>query len=140
LFLAHHCKEVTAYEIREDFFAILAANKEFMSLSNLTIKNESIYDGISEKNLDLVTLDLPEPWKVVEHSAGALKAGGFLVSYSPSVPQVMDFVSAVKSNSSFVYLRTVEVLLREWDVSERKVRPKSSMMGHSGFLVFCRKV
>ena len=63
-----------------------------------------------------------------------------MVSYSPSIPQVIDFVNAVRKNESFVYLKTVEIIEREWEVEERRVRPKSKGIGHSGFLSFARKV
>ncbi|MBI2142611.1 SAM-dependent methyltransferase, partial [Candidatus Woesearchaeota archaeon] len=29
---------------------------------------------------------------------------------------------------------------RQWEVSERKVRPKSAAIGHSGFISFARKI
>lgn len=138
-FLANICKKVVTYEIREDFAKILKANKEFLGLKNVTIKNKSVYDGISEGNVDLITLDLPEPWNVVHHAEKALKPGGFLVSYSPTIPQVADFVNAVKK-SSLIYLKTKEVIERKWEIDERKIRPFTKMLAHTGFLVFCRKV
>ncbi|MBI2658755.1 tRNA (adenine-N1)-methyltransferase, partial [Candidatus Woesearchaeota archaeon] len=76
----------------------------------------------------------------IENCAKALNPGGFLVSYSPSVPQVADFVNALRKNERFVYLKSVEITEREWEVEERRVRPKSSGLGHSGFLSFARKV
>jgi len=128
------------YEIRDDFIEIVKKNIEFLGLKNIEIKKMNIYEEVEEKNIDVVTLDLPEPWKAIESCSKALKPGGFLVSYSPSVPQVSDFVNAIRQNENFVYLRTVEIFEREWEVEERKVRPKSQGIGHSGFLTFARKV
>jgi len=139
-FLAAIAKEVISYEIREDFIEIVKFNIEFLGLKNIKIKNIDIYNKIEEKNIDVVILDVPEPWNAVDNCSKALKIGGFLVSYSPSVPQVADFVNAVKKNESFVYLKTSEVVEREWEVEERRVRPKSKGLGHSGFLSFARKV
>ena len=139
-FLAAIAKEVISYEIREDFIEIVKFNIEFLGLKNIKIKNIDIYNKIEEKNIDVVILDVPEPWNAVDNCSKALKIGGFLVSYSPSVPQVADFVNAVKKNESFVYLKTSEVVEREWEVEERRVRPKSKGIGHSGFLSFARKV
>lgn len=138
-FLASIAKDVTTYEIREDFIEIVKANIEFLGLKNIKIKNIDIYSQIDDHDIDVVILDLPEPWKAVENCTKALKAGGFLVSYSPSVPQVADFVNAVRKNENFVYLKTSEIAEREWEVEERKVRPKSRGIGHSGFLSFARK-
>jgi len=139
-FLASIAKEIVSYEIREDFIEIVKSNIEFLGLKNIKIKNKNIYNEIDDRNIDVIILDVPEPWNALENCSKALKIGGFLVSYSPSVPQVADFVNAVKKNENFVYLKTSEVVEREWEVEERKVRPKSKSIGHSGFLSFARKV
>jgi len=139
-FLAAIAKEAITYEIREDFIEIVKSNIDFLGLKNINIRNIDIYDKIEDKDVDVIILDVPEPWKALESCSIALKPGGFLVSYSPSVPQVADFVSAVRKNEAFVYLKTIEIAEREWEVEERKVRPKSAGIGHSGFLSFARKV
>ena len=139
-FMASIAKEVITYEIRKDFIDIVKYNIEFLGLKNIKVINKNVYDGIDEKNIDVAILDLPEPWNAIESCAAALNPGGFLVSYSPSVPQVADFVQAVKKNEQFVYLKTSEITEREWEVEDRKVRPKSQGLGHSGFLSFARKV
>ena len=127
-------------EIRKDFVEIVKKNIKFLNLKNIKIKNKSIYDGISEKNVDLIVLDLPEPWKALKPAEKSLKHGGFLISYSPTIPQVMDFVSKVKDSDKFSYLKTSEIIERHWEVEDRKVRPKSQQIGHSGFLSFVRRV
>lgn len=140
LMLANSVKEVVTYEIREDFYKIVDENVKFLGFKNVTLKNDDIYKGVAEKNVDLMTLDLPEPWLVIEHAAKALVPGGYLVSYSPSVPQMMDFVNEVLRNDNFLHVKSCEVMEREWEVHERKVRPKTQMIGHSGFLSFCRLI
>jgi tRNA (adenine57-N1/adenine58-N1)-methyltransferase catalytic subunit len=139
-FLANICKEVTTYELREDFTKIVKKNKEFLELKNLKVKNKDFYKGIDEKNIDLVTLDLPEPWNAIPSAKKALKVGGFLVSYSPTIPQVMDFVSAIKKEKGFMHEKTIELILREWEIQDRKVRPKTTQTVHTGFLSFVRKI
>ena len=139
-FLANIVKDVTTYEIREDFIEIVKNNIKFLNLKNIKIRNKNIYDGISEKNVDLVVLDLPEPWKALESAEKALKVGGFLVSYSPTITQVSDFVNALRDNNNFAYLKTSEIIERDWEVDGRKVRPRSQAIGHSGFLSFARRI
>lgn len=139
-FLANIAKEVITYDIRDDFIKIVKKNKELLGLKNLKIKEGNVYDGINEKNVDLITLDLPEPWKAIKSAEKALNVGGFILSYSPTVPQVIDFVNEVNKSDKLIFLKTIEILEREWDVDERKVRPKTQTIGHSGFLSFVRKV
>ncbi len=140
LFLANIAKKVVSYEIREDFAAVAKENVSLLQLKNITIKNKNVYEGIDEKNADVVTLDLPEPWKAIEPAAKALKTGGFIVSYSPTIPQVADFIAAAAKNKNFQHARTIEIIQREWEFNERVIRPKSQPIGHSGFLAFLRKV
>lgn len=139
-FLAAIAKEVVTYEIREDFIEIVKSNIEFLQLKNIKIKNKDIYKEIDDKNIDVIILDVPEPWNAIKNCAKALMPGGFLVSYSPSIPQIADFVNTIKKDESFVYIKTSEITEREWEVEERKVRPKSKGLGHSGFLSIARKV
>jgi len=138
LYLAKICKKVHSYEIREDFFKIVKKNIELLEIKNYNLKNKDAKKGFTEKNVDAVILDLPDPWELIDVSKKALKIGGFLVSYSPTIPQVMDFVD--KLDESFVYLKTSEIIEREWEVNKRKVRPRSQAIGHSGFLSFARRI
>ncbi len=139
-FLANIAKEVTTYDIREDFIEIVKYNIDYLKLKNIKIKNKNIYEGIDEKNIDAIVLDLPEPWLAIESAKKALKAGGFLVSYSPTVPQAQDFINKINEDSFFIHIKTSEISEREWEVEGRKVRPKSQGIGHSGFISFVRRI
>ncbi|HLC32400.1 MAG TPA: methyltransferase domain-containing protein [Candidatus Nanoarchaeia archaeon] len=138
--LARIVKEVTSYDVREDCIATAQENYNLAGITNAKTKHQSLYDGIDEHNVDLITLDVPEPWKVVVHAIKALRVGGFLVSYSPSVPQVQDFVSEAMKHDELFIVKTVELIERLWEIDGRKVRPKSTGIGHSGFLTFVRKI
>lgn len=139
-FLANLVKEVTTYDIREDHLAVVKKNIEFLGLKNIKTKNKDIYGCIDENDIDLLTLDLPEPWKALQSAEKALKTGGFIVSYSPTTPQTADFVNAVNENKKFIHVKTMEINEREWEIEGRKVRPKSQSIGHSGFISFVRKI
>ena len=139
-FLALLAKEVVTYDIRDDFIAIVGENIAFLQLDNITVKNKDIYGGIDEEDVDTITLDVPEPWKALPHAAAALKAGGFLVSYSPSITQTADFTNAVLDNPRFAHIKTFEIIEREWEISARKVRPVTAAIGHSGFITIARKL
>ncbi|MBW2980374.1 methyltransferase domain-containing protein [Candidatus Woesearchaeota archaeon] len=139
-YLAHMCKEVTTYEIREDFVKVVKKNKDFLDLKNLKIKNKDVNKGIDEKDVDLVTLDLPAPWNAIVPAEKALKVGGFIVSYSPSITQTTDFVNEIKKFPTLIHERTMEIIKRSWEIEGRKVRPQTRGIGHTGFLTFVRKI
>ncbi len=137
-YIAAICKHVYTYEIRKDFYELVKKNIEYLGLQNMTQKNQDIYAGIDETDLDAVIFDLPEPWLAIGHAAKALKPGGILISYSPCIPQVADFVNALTKD--FTHLKTLEVTAKEWEIKDRKVRPKTRQLGHTGFISFARKV
>ncbi len=136
--LANICKEVTAYETQKELMGVLEHNKKLTGLKNLKIKNKNIYEGIAEKNLDLITLDLSKPWEVIRHAEKSLKVGGFLAVYLPNIMQVKMFVDNLH-RSSIKLLEVEELLERKWRVEGKVVRPEFEMLGHTGFLVFCRR-
>ncbi|MBT7903386.1 methyltransferase domain-containing protein [Candidatus Woesearchaeota archaeon] len=140
LFLARHVKKVTTYEIEPDHLAVVKENIKILDIKNIDVKNQSIYDGFEEKNVDLLTLDLPEPWLVLKHASKMLKPGGFVVSYSPTITQTAEFVNEIPNHENLIHLKTIELIEREWQVEGRKVRPKSRQIIHSGFLSFVRKI
>ncbi|QQG38539.1 MAG: methyltransferase [Candidatus Woesearchaeota archaeon] len=135
-FLGNISDNVYSYEVNEEFYNLSKKNLEELNI-NVNLKNKDITKGIDEDDLDAVILDLPNPWDVLEEANKKLKSGGFLVCYLPSIMQVSEVVE--KANS-FVFDRCVELLEREWHIEGKRVRPKSSMIGHTAFLVFFRKV
>jgi len=138
LSLANICKQVVVYETNPDNIKIIQKNQEVFGIMNLSIKQKDVSLGISEKNLDLITLDLPEPWKAIETAQSALKIGGHLVIYLPNLNQLKMFVDAVKGTDIHINEIT-ELIKRDWKIDERIMRPEFQMLGHTGFLTFCRR-
>jgi len=87
-----------------------------------------------------VVLDLPEPWHALEGAAAALSPGGILITYLPSVPQVMQITEALWAHGEFSDVATSETLVRGWDVDGMAVRPAHRMVAHTAFLTRARRV
>jgi tRNA (adenine57-N1/adenine58-N1)-methyltransferase len=132
---------VTGYEIREDFAARATSNvAEFLgeeALSHYKVDIRDAYEGISETGFDRMVLDLPEPWRLVQPAETALRGGGILVSYLPTIGQVATLRSAL-AESAFGLAETVEIFLRSWHVEGQSVRPDHRMVAHTGFLTSAR--
>ena len=128
---------VINYEIEESWLPKAKANiqKIVGDASNLEIKIADIYEGISERNIDRVVLDVPEPWQAVSTVGDCLLMGGILLSFLPTVIQVQKLVLALEADTRFQMIETTETLLRTWHVTERSVRPDHRMVAHSGFLI-----
>jgi tRNA (adenine57-N1/adenine58-N1)-methyltransferase catalytic subunit len=130
---------VVSYEKREDFAALAAGNVEKAGFGKyVEIKQKDIFDGIDEKEVDVITLDMPEPWHAIGHAKGALKSGGYLVSYVPSVEQFRQFVLACQ-DAGLIHEKTIECAVREMLVKERGTRPENMALVHTGYLTFIRK-
>jgi tRNA (adenine57-N1/adenine58-N1)-methyltransferase len=130
---------VLGYELRDDYASRARRNVEgFLGPDvPLDIEVRDAYDGIDAADLDRVLLDLPEPWRVVKHAEAALRAGGILLSYLPTIGQVMRLREEL-AESSFGMTETLEVLQRGWHVDGQSVRPDHRMVAHTGFLTHAR--
>lgn len=132
---------VLGYELREDFAGRARRNVEsFLGPDQpYTIEIRDVYEGIDTvaDGLDRVVLDLPEPWRVVKHAGAALRPGGILLSYLPTIGQVSRLREEL-AGSAFGMAETIEVLQRSWHVEGQSVRPDHRMVGHTGFLTTAR--
>ncbi len=95
--------------------------------------------GYEERDADAVILDLAVPWLVVPHAFSALKPSGIIVSFSPTIDQVVKTTEALKENG-FVFIETVECLMRTMQVERGKTRPNTMMTGHTGYITHARKI
>ncbi len=140
--IAHYIKpagRVYTYEVRQEFAKNAKKNLERAKLLEyVELKEGDITEGIEEKDLDAVILDMATPWLVVPHAYTALKGSGVLVSFSPTIDQVVKAVEAL-TDYGFVGIETVETLMRFMQVVRGKTRPQTVMTGHTGYLTFARK-
>ena len=74
-------------------------------------------EGIDEQDLDRILLDLPEPWNVVPLAARALRPGGILLAYLPTINQTGLLREALTA-CGFGLAETVEIL-RTFDPIEQ---------------------
>ena len=135
--------QVIGYEIRADFLELALGNVRAYGgglAGNLLLRERDIYSGLGDGDLDRVVLDLPEPWRVLPHLPGALRPGGWVAAYTPSILQASQFVDAVRANGKYVQIETNEVLLRGWHIQGQAVRPEHEMVGHTGFVTVARLV
>ena len=136
--------QVISYELRQDFSRIAQGNlRRFLGAADsLVLRQHDIYAGIlpEDQPLHRIVLDVPEPWRVVEHAARALVAGGIFLSYVPTIPQAVQTTETLRSAGAFSLLETVEVLLRPWNIEGLSVRPAHRMVAHTGFLTVARRI
>lgn len=130
---------VTGYELRPDFADRARRNIEGFLGPDLPFDLEvrDTYDGIDDDHLDRIILDLPEPWRVVKHAVAALRPGGILLAYLPTIGQVARLREEL-AESPFGMGHSLEVFQRGWHVDGQSVRPDHRMVAHTGFLTHAR--
>ncbi len=138
-FYAKPSGHVYSYEVRSEFIETALRNLKRAGLAEyVEVRNKDIVEGIDESEVDAVILDMATPWLVVAHAYSALKGGGALVSFSPTVDQVVKTVEALEENG-FVNVETVECLVRRMQVARGKTRPETLMTAHTGYITSARK-
>lgn len=130
---------VAGYEIREDFAQRAVKNVHGFLGEHvpLDVEVRDVYEGIEERDLDRIVLDLPEPWRVVKHALDTLRPGGILLAYLPTILQVGRLREEL-ANAPFGMVETLEVLQRTWHVEGQSIRPDHRMVAHTGFLTHGR--
>jgi len=130
---------VTGYEIRDDFAQRAIRNVHAFLGDDvpLDVQVRDVYEGIDARDLDRVILDLPEPWRVVKHAIEAMRPGGILCAYLPTILQVGRLRDELAA-APFGMVETLEVLQRGWHVEGQSIRPDHRMVAHTGFLTVAR--
>lgn len=140
--LAYYVKpkgKVYSYELREEFADVAKKNLKRADVESVVkLKNKDITTGIDETEVDAVILDMATPWLVVPHAFAALKPSGSIVSFSPTMDQIVNTTEAL-SDYGFVDIETVECLMRGMQVERGKTRPQTLMTAHTGYITFARK-
>jgi len=141
--LAHYVGptgKVYTYELRPEFQKNARKNLERSKLiDRVEMKSGDVTQGFDVQDVDAVILDLAVPWLVIPHSYNALKPSGIIVSFSPTIDQVVRATEALRDNG-FVFIETIECLMRTMQVERGKTRPNTMMTGHTGYITHARKI
>jgi tRNA (adenine57-N1/adenine58-N1)-methyltransferase len=133
--------DIVGYELRDDFATRAQRNvRGFLGegvMDRYRVEVRDCYEGIDERDLDRIVLDLPEPWLVVPHAVEALVPSGILVAYTPQITQAAQLRHALEHHG-FAQAETLEVMQRGWHIEGQAVRPNHRMVGHTGFLTHAR--
>ena len=130
-----------SYELREDLARTARRNVAdwFGEAPGWKLVVRDASAGFDEQRGDRVILDLPEPVPVLDSAAAALRPGGSLAVYLPTILQVKEVRDALAEHSAFCDARTLEVFERGWHIDGRSVRPDHRMVAHTAFLTFARR-
>ncbi|MFQ5477489.1 MAG: tRNA (adenine-N1)-methyltransferase [Candidatus Binatia bacterium] len=133
---------LVSYEARADLAQHACSNVErfWGETPNWTVKVRNADDGFDERDVDRVITDIPEPQRLLGCIAQALRPGGILICYLPTVLQIRDLHEALRVHPLWGSAQTWELLERSWHVDPPSVRPDQRMVGHTGFVTVVRRL
>lgn len=134
---------VHSVERREEFAANATSNIENYfggRPANWSLAIGSVQDQNFDHEFDRVILDMLAPWECVELAAKVLRPGGVFMAYVATTTQLSATAEALKDDGHFTEPESFESLVRGWHHEGLAVRPQQRMIGHTGFLIFSRRM
>ena len=133
---------VYTYDVDENFMAIARKNIEkagiskYVTMEKLDIKN---IKKVPQTDVDMVVVDLGDPWTVVPQARKMLKGSGYFVAICPTMNQLEKLASALREND-FFDMEFTEQIVRTIEAREGKTRHSFRGIGHTTYVAFARKV
>lgn len=133
---------LVTYEIREDFAEEARRNvlRYEGETPGWTIRLRDATTGLDERDVDRIIIDVPCVAAMLPAAAEALRDGGILVAFSPTVMQVKETHDTITEMDSLGFAETFEVLERRWHIEPNSMRPDHRMVAHTGFLTIVRRL
>ena len=131
---------VYSYEQQPDIQRVAQDNVRALGLDeHVTFRLRDIGEGFEEDEVDALFLDVRDPWSHLPQAHAALKGGGFFGAILPSANQVAHLLHDLQ-RAAFSFLEVEELILRPYKAVPARLRPMDRIVGHTGYLVFARKV
>ncbi|MGI9195382.1 MAG: tRNA (adenine-N1)-methyltransferase [Candidatus Nanopelagicus sp.] len=130
-------------EIREDFAEISEKNVSSYfggKPANWKLTVGALQDQKYEADFDRVVLDMLSPWECIDVASKALVPGGVFMAYVATTTQLSKIAEAIKESGNFTEPESSETIVRGWHHEGLAVRPQHRMIGHTGFLIFSRRM
>ncbi len=134
---------VHSVERREEFAANATSNIENYfggRPANWSLAIGSVQEQEFDHEFDRVILDMLAPWECVEMAAKVLRPGGVFMAYVATTTQLSATAEALKDDGHFTEPESFESMVRGWHHEGLAVRPQQRMIGHTGFLIFSRRM
>jgi tRNA (adenine57-N1/adenine58-N1)-methyltransferase len=131
---------IYSFDVNSEFMEMAKRNLEKAGMAKyVTMHQHDPHQGVDIRNVDVATVDLGDPWTVVDQVYDALKGGGAFVAICPTMNQIERTAAQLKK-SGYADIDCVELMIRNIEAREGMTRPSMRMIGHTTYLVFARKV
>ena len=131
---------VYTFDVNDEFMSIAKKNLEKSGMSDFVTLSHYDAEKISQMNdIDLVIIDLGDPWDYLDVVHPCMKSGSSVVCICPTMNQLEKLATQFYP-SGFIDIECVETFLRRIEAREGKTRPSMRMIGHTTYLGFARKI
>ena len=132
-----------SYERRPEFAQVARTNVEnhFQQQHpawELTVGD--LNDCVKDEPIDRAVLDMLAPWECIDTVANVMVAGGILACYVATTTQMGRVMDTLRAHGSWTEPEAREVTVREWHAEGLAIRPGHRTTGHTGFLIFSRRM
>ena len=130
------------FDVEDKFMAIAKKNIEKAGMSKYVTMHKQdlkIARKIPVSDVDMVIIDLGDPWTVMPQARKMLKGSGVVVAICPTMNQLEKISSAFVANE-FSDIECTEHILRHIEAREGKTRHSYRGIGHTTYIAIARKV
>lgn len=133
---------VYTFDVDPNFMEIARKNIEkagvakYVTMEKLDIKSVK---KVPITDVDIVVVDLGDPWTVVPQARKMLKGSGAFVAICPTMNQLEKLAIALNEND-FYDIECTEQIVRTIEAREGKTRHSFRSIGHTTYVAFARKV
>ena len=132
-----------SYERREEFAQVAQRNvTSFFGQEHpaWSLRLGDLATDLGPEPVDRAILDMLAPWECVDAVAGVLVPGGLLCCYVATTTQLGLTVDTLRAHGGFTEPVAREYSAREWHAEGLAIRPGHGTSGHTGFLIFTRRL
>jgi len=132
-----------SYERRPEFAAIAQKNvSAFFGAEHPAweLRVGDLVADIGPERVDRVVLDMLAPWECVDVVADVLEPGGLLCCYVATTTQLGRTMDTLRAHGGFTEPDAREYQARGWHAEGLAIRPGHTTTGHTGFLIFTRRL
>lgn len=134
---------VVGYEIRPEYATKAIRNLRKLGLDKyVVIKIGDARENLEkpDRRFDAVFIDIPDPWNVYPKLSDVVAPSAPVISFLPTVNQVLKALEHLEGRSFATDIRVYEVFLREYEVRREALRPRTLSIVHTGYILFFRLV
>ncbi len=131
---------VHSFDVNSEFMQIAKKNLSKSGMDKFVTLSFFESEKISQiTNVDVVVIDLGDPWAFVDLVHPCMKSGSSIICICPTMNQIEKLATHFLQ-SGFVDIECSELFLRKIEAREGKTRPSMRMIGHTTYLGFARKI